>query len=82
MQSINYKSLVTELEKLLARLNIPPEVSACLASSTFNESRMSKYIEACDWIRDALRGFDSALDPRFAKIRAVRFLYFTFFFVS
>nr|GFB30099.1 exocyst complex component SEC3A-like isoform X1 [Tanacetum cinerariifolium] len=72
MQSINYKSLVTELEKLLARLHIPPEVSACLASGTFDESHMSKYIEACDWIRDALRGFDSALDPRFAKIRAVK----------
>ncbi|PWA80348.1 exocyst complex component Sec3 [Artemisia annua] len=72
MQSINYKSLVTELEKLLARLHIPPEVSACLASGTFNESHMSKYIEACDWIRDALRGFDSVLDPRFAKIRAVK----------
>lgn len=72
MQSINYKSLVTELEKLLARLHIPAEVSACLASGTFDESHMSKYIEACDWIRDALRGFDSALDPRFAKNRAVK----------
>ncbi|PWA75143.1 SEC14-like 3 [Artemisia annua] len=60
--------LVDEVLRL-SRLHIPPYVSACLVSGTFDELHMSKYIEACDWIRNALRGFDSALESRFAKTR-------------
>ncbi|XP_071728221.1 exocyst complex component SEC3A-like, partial [Rutidosis leptorrhynchoides] len=70
-QSINYKALVVELDKLLEKLHIPPEVSDCLAEGTFDASSMSKYIEACDWIHEAVRGFE-ALDPRFAKTRAFK----------
>ncbi|KAI3761182.1 hypothetical protein L1987_51593 [Smallanthus sonchifolius] len=71
MQSFNYKALVVELDKLLEKLRIPSEVSDCLAGGSFDESSMCKYMEACEWIRNALRGFD-ALDPRYAKARAVK----------
>ncbi|PWA38990.1 P-glycoprotein 13 [Artemisia annua] len=41
-------------------------------SSAATEHTKTHINEACDWIRDALHGFESALDPRFAKIRAVK----------
>ncbi|KAI3777425.1 hypothetical protein L1987_47225 [Smallanthus sonchifolius] len=71
MQSFNYKALVVELDKLLEKLHIPSEVSDCLAGGSFDESSLRKYMEACEWIRSALRGFD-ALDPSYAKARAVK----------
>nr|XP_043615361.1 exocyst complex component SEC3A-like [Erigeron canadensis] len=70
-QSINYKALVVELENLLEKLHIPHEISDSLAGDSFDNSSIDKYIEACDWLRDALRGFD-ALDPSYAKTKAVK----------
>ncbi|KAK9054352.1 hypothetical protein SSX86_025430 [Deinandra increscens subsp. villosa] len=71
LQSFNYKALVVELNRLLEKLHIPSEVSDCLAGGSFNESSLRQYIEACEWIRSAMRGFE-ALDPSYAKVRAVR----------
>ncbi|KAM0060740.1 putative exocyst complex component Sec3 [Helianthus debilis subsp. tardiflorus] len=71
LQSINYKGLGVELDKLLEKLHIPLEVSDCLAGGSFEESSLRKYIEACEWLRSALQGVD-ALDPSYAKVRAVK----------
>ncbi|KAL4584383.1 hypothetical protein LXL04_008983 [Taraxacum kok-saghyz] len=73
MQSMNYKALSEELDNLLERLHIPVELSDCLAGASFDESSLDSHVEACDQLRDALRGFEPpAMDPTFTKIRAVR----------
>ncbi|KAL7603402.1 hypothetical protein Lser_V15G18780 [Lactuca serriola] len=73
MQSMNYKALSEELDNLLERLHIPLELSDCLAGASFDDASLDKHIEACDQLRDALRGFEPpAMDPSFSKIRAVR----------
>ncbi|KAK1422233.1 hypothetical protein QVD17_25200 [Tagetes erecta] len=71
LQSLNYKALVVELDVLLEKLHIPSEVSDCLAGGSFDESSLLKYIEACEWLRSALRGFD-ALNPSYAQTRAFK----------
>ncbi|KAI7740910.1 hypothetical protein M8C21_033037 [Ambrosia artemisiifolia] len=68
---MNYKGLGVELDRLLEKLHIPSEVSDCLAGGSFEESSLRKYIEACDWLRSAMQGFD-ALHPSYAKVRAVK----------
>ncbi|KAJ9567521.1 hypothetical protein OSB04_003487 [Centaurea solstitialis] len=69
-QSINNKALGVELDRLLDRLHIPPEIIG-LTAVNFDEGSMRENIRLCDRLRDALRGFDApALDPSFAKIRA------------
>ncbi|XP_076939859.1 exocyst complex component SEC3A-like isoform X2 [Bidens hawaiensis] len=71
LQSLNYKSLVVELDKLHVKLHIPSEISDCLAGGSFDMSSLHKYIEACEWLRSASQGID-ALDPSYAKARAVK----------
>ncbi|XP_024970249.1 exocyst complex component SEC3A-like [Cynara cardunculus var. scolymus] len=76
MQSINNKALSVELDTLLDRLHIPPEVHYFqleLTSVSFDEASMRQNIKLCDRLRDALRGLDaSTLGPDYAKIRAVK----------
>ncbi|XP_076945522.1 exocyst complex component SEC3A-like [Bidens hawaiensis] len=71
MQSFNYKALAAELDSLLETLHIPTEISDCLSEGTFDESHLRKYIEACEWLKRALCGFD-ALDPSYTATRAVK----------
>lgn len=73
MHSVNNKSLIEELDKLLERLHIPSEYAACLTSGSFDEARMLQNIEACEWLANALRSLEVPnLDPIYANIRAVR----------
>ncbi|KAM7517130.1 hypothetical protein LguiA_006713 [Lonicera macranthoides] len=73
MQSVNNKALIEELDKLLERLRIPSEYAACLTGGSFDEARMVKNIEACEWLTGALRGIEVPnLDPTYAHIRAVK----------
>ncbi|KAM7521072.1 hypothetical protein LguiB_020034 [Lonicera macranthoides] len=75
MQSVNNKALIEELDKLLERLRIPSEYAACLTGGSFDEARMVKNIEACEWLTGALRGIEVPnLDPTYAHIRAMKFL--------
>ncbi|KAM0010516.1 putative exocyst complex component Sec3 [Helianthus debilis subsp. tardiflorus] len=71
MQSFNYKALAVELDALLETLHVPTEISDCLTEGSFDESHLRKYIEACEWLRGALCGFD-ALDPKYTTTRAVK----------
>ncbi|XP_071923525.1 exocyst complex component SEC3A isoform X2 [Coffea arabica] len=73
MHSVNNKSLVEELDKLLERLRIPSEYAACLTGGSFDEARMLQNIEACEWLTNALRSLEvPSLDPCYADMRAVR----------
>lgn len=73
MQSVNNKSLIEELDKLLERLRVPSEYATCLTGGSFDESNMIKNIEACEWLSGALRGLEVPnLDTTFANMRAVR----------
>ncbi|KAI3785531.1 hypothetical protein L1987_44650 [Smallanthus sonchifolius] len=71
MQSFNYKALAAELDYLLEKFHIPPEFLNCLTEDSFVESSLRKYIEACEWLRGALCGFDD-LDPSYTTTRAVK----------
>ncbi|XP_073305591.1 exocyst complex component SEC3A-like [Primulina huaijiensis] len=73
MQSVNNKSLIEELEKLLERLRIPSEYAACLTGGSFDEARMLQNIEACEWLANALCSLEvPKLDRSYANMRAVR----------
>ncbi|KAK7351680.1 hypothetical protein VNO77_11295 [Canavalia gladiata] len=73
MQSVNNRSLIEELDKLLVQLSIPSEYSACLTGDTFDESLMLQNIEACGWLTTAMRGLEvPSIDPTYAKMRAVK----------
>ncbi|KAF3681191.1 Exocyst complex component SEC3A, partial [Capsicum annuum] len=73
MQSVNNKALIEELDKLLERLRIPSEYAACLTGGSFDESRMPKNIEACEWLTNALQGLEvPSLDSSFSNMRAVK----------
>ncbi|KAL3840347.1 hypothetical protein ACJIZ3_024938 [Penstemon smallii] len=73
MQSVNNKSLIEELEKLLERLRIPSEYAACLTGGSFDEARMLQNIEACEWLTNALRSLEvPKLDRSYANMRSVR----------
>ncbi|KAK9271192.1 hypothetical protein L1049_026782 [Liquidambar formosana] len=73
MQSVNNKTLIEELDKLLRRLRVPSEYAACLTGGSFDEARMLQNIEACEWLTGALRGLEVPnLDPTFANMRAVK----------
>ncbi|KAJ4701857.1 exocyst complex component sec3A [Melia azedarach] len=73
MQSVNNKSLIEELDRLLERLRVPSEYAACLTGGSFDEARMLQNVEACEWLTGALRGLEVPnLDPTYAKMRAVR----------
>ncbi|KAK7283334.1 hypothetical protein RIF29_12778 [Crotalaria pallida] len=73
MQSVNNRSLIDELDKLLVRLSIPSEYSACLTGDSFDEAQMVQNVEACEWLISAMRGLEvPKMDPTFAKMRAVK----------
>ncbi|KAL2937981.1 Exocyst complex component SEC3A [Bienertia sinuspersici] len=73
MQSVNNKTLIEELDKLLERLCVPSEYATCLTGGSFDESNMIKNIEACEWLTGALRGLEVPnLDTTFANMRAVK----------
>ncbi|XP_040997299.1 exocyst complex component SEC3A-like [Juglans microcarpa x Juglans regia] len=73
MQSVNNKTLIAELDKLLERLHVPSEYAASLTGGSFDESRMLQNIEACEWLTGALRGLEAPnFDPNYAKMRAVK----------
>ncbi|KAK8444594.1 hypothetical protein SEVIR_9G163200v4 [Setaria viridis] len=73
MQSVNNKSLMEELDKLLERLRIPQEFAASLTGGSFEESRMLKNVEACEWLTGAIRSLEVPnLDPCYVNMRAVR----------
>ncbi|KAL8029944.1 hypothetical protein ABFX02_14G255400 [Erythranthe guttata] len=73
MQSVNNKSLIQELEKLLESLRIPSEYAACLTGGSFDEARMVQNIEACEWLANALRSLEvPQLDRSYSNMRSVR----------
>ncbi|OIW20288.1 hypothetical protein TanjilG_08248 [Lupinus angustifolius] len=73
MQSVNNKSLIDDLDKLLERLHVPSEYTASLTGGTFDEARMLQNVEACEWLTGALRGMEAPnLDPAYANMRAVK----------
>ncbi|OEL29368.1 Exocyst complex component SEC3A [Dichanthelium oligosanthes] len=73
MQSVNNKALMEELDKLLERLRIPQEFAASLTGGSFEESRMLKNVEACEWLTGAIRSLEVPnLDPSYVNMRAVR----------
>ncbi|KAJ6844896.1 exocyst complex component SEC3A-like [Iris pallida] len=73
MQSGNDKALIGELDKLLDRLRIPSEFAASLTGGSFDEARMLKNVEACEWLTGAIHGLEvPTLDPCYANMRAVR----------
>lgn len=73
MQSVNNKSLIEELDKLLERLRVPSEYAARLTGGSFDEAHMLQNIEACEWLTGALRGLEVPnLDPSYANMRAVK----------
>ncbi|KAL3734775.1 hypothetical protein ACJRO7_024019 [Eucalyptus globulus] len=73
MQSVNNKSLIEELDKLLERLRVPSEYAACLTGGSFDEGHMLQNVEACEWLTSALRGLEVPnLDPTYANMRAVK----------
>ncbi|KAL3845198.1 hypothetical protein ACJIZ3_002601 [Penstemon smallii] len=73
MQSVNNKTLIEELEKLLERLRIPSEYAACLTGGSFDESHMHQNIDACEWLANALRILEvPKLDRSYANMRSVR----------
>ncbi|CAA0841770.1 Exocyst complex component SEC3A [Striga hermonthica] len=73
MQSVNNKSLIEELEKLLERLRIPSEYVSCLTAGSFDESDMHQNIDSCEWLASALQDLQVPnLDRTYAKMRSVR----------
>lgn len=73
MQSVNNKSLIEELDKLLERLCIPSEYATSLTGGSFDEARMLQNIDACEWLTNALRSLEGPnLDRGYANMRAVR----------
>ncbi|OAY78855.1 Exocyst complex component SEC3A [Ananas comosus] len=73
MQSVSNKALIEELDKLLERLRIPSEFAASLTGGSFEEARMLKNVEACEWLTGAIRSLEVPnLDPCYVNMRAVR----------
>ncbi|CAA7393847.1 unnamed protein product [Spirodela intermedia] len=73
MQSVNNEALIQELDKLLERLRIPNEFAAFLTGGSFDEARMIKNVEACEWLTGAIRALEVPhLDPCYANMRAVK----------
>ncbi|KAG4991263.1 hypothetical protein JHK87_024720 [Glycine soja] len=60
MQSVNYKSLIEEFDKLLERSRVPSEYATNLTGGSFDEARMLQNVEACEWLTSALHGLGFA----------------------
>ncbi|KAA3473576.1 exocyst complex component SEC3A-like [Gossypium australe] len=72
VQSVNNKALIAELDKLVERFRFPSEYASCLTGSQFDEASVPQYVEACEWLTNALHGLEVPnLDSTFANIRAV-----------
>ncbi|CAN6447700.1 unnamed protein product [Victoria cruziana] len=73
MQSLNNKTLIEELDKVLGRLRVPSEFAASLTGGSFDEARMLQNVEACEWLTGALHALEVPnLDPCYANMRAAR----------
>ncbi|XP_020592112.1 exocyst complex component SEC3A-like isoform X2 [Phalaenopsis equestris] len=73
MQSLNDQTLVEELDKLLERLRIPSEFAGALTVGSFDEARMLKNVEACEWLAGTISSLEVPnLDPCYSNMRAVR----------
>ncbi|KAK8964022.1 Exocyst complex component SEC3A [Platanthera guangdongensis] len=71
MQSLNDQTLIEELDKVLERLRIPSEFAAALTGGSFDEARMLKNVEACEWLTGAISSLEVPnLDPCYANMRA------------
>ncbi|KAK7268143.1 hypothetical protein RIF29_20830 [Crotalaria pallida] len=71
MQSVNQRSLIVELDKLLEPLSIPSEYSTCLTGDSFDDPK--KLQNVCEWLISAMQGLEVPnIDPTFAKMRAVK----------
>ncbi|KAJ3677628.1 hypothetical protein LUZ60_003352 [Juncus effusus] len=72
-QSENNEALIKELDGLLELLRIPIEYEEILTVGSFDEEKMSKNIEACEWLTRAIQNLElPKLDPCYVKMRAVR----------
>ncbi|WOL19572.1 hypothetical protein Cni_G28374 [Canna indica] len=73
MQSVCSEALVEELDKLLGRLRIPSEFASSLTGGSFDEARMLKNVEACEWLTGAIRALEVPnLDPCYVDMRAIK----------
>ncbi|KAG9440846.1 hypothetical protein H6P81_021011 [Aristolochia fimbriata] len=73
LQSVNNKSLIEELDKLVERLRVPSEYAASLTGGSFDEARMVQNVEACEWLTGALRALEVPnVDPCYENMRAVK----------
>ncbi|KAL0923785.1 hypothetical protein M5K25_007859 [Dendrobium thyrsiflorum] len=73
LHSANHKELMEELDKLVGWLHIPPELATCLTAGSFDEPRVMKNIEACEWLIGAIRHLQvPILDPSYANMQAVK----------
>ncbi|KAL0438620.1 UNVERIFIED_CONTAM: Exocyst complex component SEC3A [Sesamum latifolium] len=73
MQSVNNKSLIEELDKLIEKLHIPAEYASCLTRGSFDEANMHENLEACEWLAIAIKALEAPnLDRCYAKLRSVR----------
>ncbi|KAL0360747.1 UNVERIFIED_CONTAM: Exocyst complex component SEC3A [Sesamum radiatum] len=73
MQSVNNKSLIEELDKLIEKLHIPAEYASCLTRGSFDEANMHENLEACEWLAIAIKALEVPnLDRCYAKLRSVR----------
>ncbi|XP_044475842.1 exocyst complex component SEC3A [Mangifera indica] len=73
MQSVNNRSLIEELDRLLGRLRVPSEYAACLTGGSFDEAHMHENIDSCEWLTDALHNLEVPnLDPIYANMQAVK----------
>ncbi|PPR88888.1 hypothetical protein GOBAR_AA31797 [Gossypium barbadense] len=58
VQSVNNKALIAELDKLVERFRFPSEYASCLTGSQFDEASLPQYVEACEWLTNALHGLE------------------------
>ncbi|KAH0465483.1 hypothetical protein IEQ34_005586 [Dendrobium chrysotoxum] len=73
LRSANHKELMEELDKLVGWLHIPPQLATCLTTGSFDEPRVMKNIEACEWLIGAIRHLQvPILDPSYANMQAVK----------
>ncbi|KAG6478449.1 hypothetical protein ZIOFF_061892 [Zingiber officinale] len=73
MQSMCSEALIEELDKLLERLRIPSEFAASLTAGSFEEARMLKNVEACEWLTGAIHALEVPnLEPAYVDMQAVK----------
>ncbi|GAB4858239.1 Exocyst complex component S3A [Ancistrocladus abbreviatus] len=73
LQSMNNKTLIEELDKLVERLCVPAEYATCLMRGSFDEANMCDNLDACEWLSSAIEGLEgSNLDSTYANLRAVK----------